>query len=208
MKKIFIVFVSLIIIAGGLSAQESATIINIGSFNPKATDSGFIFGVGQSRIFDERVELGFSIDFFSNKYTDQKTVDTVTTGGGTTYTTEQMLLETNTIFVPILANLTVKMPVEFPIIPYIGVGIGYSLLWDTYSNYELDIKDTKFFSGFGWRLAAGGLYPLGSRSALTCEVMYNGGKPSRSEDAEFGLPTWQEVDMSGLGFRLGIKLFR
>lgn len=207
MKKNFIVFVSLIIIAGGLSAQESATIINIGSFNPKATDSGFIFGVGQSRIFDERVELGFSIDLFSNKYTDETSVpDTLISGTQTN--TKQVSLETNTIYIPLLANLTVKMPVEFPIIPYIGVGIGYSMLWDTYKNYEDDIKDTKFFSGFGWRLAAGGLYPLGSRSAITGEVFFNGGKPSRSEDVEEGLPTWQEVDMSGLGFRLGIKLFR
>ena len=208
MKKISIVLSFIMLVSICAFAQETATIINIGSFNPKATDSGFMLGIGQSRIFDERVEFGMSIDFFSNKYTDEKTVGEDPLPGGTIQTTKQVSLETSTLYIPLMANLTVKMPIEFPIIPFVGVSLGYGMVWDKYTNYEDDVEDTKFFGGMGWRLSAGGLYPLGSRSAITGELYLNGGKPSRSEEIEDGLPTWQEVDMSGLGFRFGIKLYR
>ena len=209
MRKITVLSILLIFTAAVSSvfAQGTSTSIQLGWFSPQATETGFIIGLGQSKVFDEKVELGISLDFFNNKYTDEKTVAVDTTGTGTNINTRQASLETNTMMFPLMANLTIKIPVVFPLEPYISGSLGYVLLWDNYKNYEDNVEETKFFSGFAWRASAGLAYQLGSRSDITAEVMYIGAKPSRSEGEENGLPTWTEVDMSGLAFRLGVRLY-
>jgi hypothetical protein len=203
----FLLVSGMTLIAGPTFALGNTTTIQLGWLNPDATDTGFIIGIGQSRVFDEMVELGVSVDYFSNRHTDEETVSDSSTGGPTNLTTKQVNLETNTIMVPLMANLTIKLPVTSPIKPYIAGSIGYVMLWDKYKNHEEGIDQTKFFSGLGWRVAVGGMYQLGSMSDLTAELFYNGAKPSRDAEDALGLPTFTEVNMSGIGFRFGIKVY-
>ena len=80
------------------------------------------------------------------------------------------------------------------------------MAWDSFNNYVTKDKETQFFSGFGYRLMVGGLYPLGSRSAFLAEIFLNGAEPSHKADSELGLPTRTKIDMSGMGFRIGFRL--
>jgi len=197
----FILIFLITLIAGSAFAVGNSTSIQLGWLNPEATETGFIIGLTQSRVVDEMVELGVSIDYFSNKHTELFD----TSGTEVSF----IKLQTNTIMIPLMLNLTIKLPVTSPIKPYLGGSVGYVLLWDKYKNYETDpkIDETKFYGGFGWRVAAGGMYQLGAMSDLTAEVFYNGAKPSRDEGEISGFPAFTEVDMSGVGFRFGVKVY-
>ncbi len=190
--------------AGG---RENVTNIQAGWLNPDAMDSGFIIKAGWGREIDEMVELGLSLDFFNRRKSGEEVIRGEDSTGARIDTVVQNY-KTSSFMFPLMANLTIKVPVEYPIFPYFDAGLGYVFLWNSYDNYFTGEGDTKFYSSFCWRIAAGGFYQLGSNSALTAELFYFGGKPSHSEeDSGRGLPTRTEVNMSGLGFRMGIKLF-
>ena len=60
--------------------------------------------------------------------------------------------------------------------------------------------------GFGWMARAGVEYALGSRSSITLEGFYNGCKVKSDRKKIAGIPSWQEVDLSGFGFKAGLRL--
>ena len=191
--------------AGAVYAQYNMSYFQVGSFNPKATDSGLILGFGTAKMVDERVELGISLDMFTKQRIDEERIsweDTVTNVVIDTVITN---FKSTVYMFPIMAYACVNFPVEFPIIPYVSGSIGYTLLWNSYDNYVTSAGETNFYGGFGYILAAGGMYPLGSKSAFIAEIFYNSNKPSHSEKTEIGLPTRTEVDMSGLGIAIGLK---
>ncbi|NQS98449.1 MAG: hypothetical protein HQ591_08350 [candidate division Zixibacteria bacterium] len=207
MRKGFalIVVVMFLFSAGAVYAQNSLSYIQIGSFNPKAADSGLIIGFGTAKMVDERVELGISLDIFTKQRTDEERIsweDPVTNVVIDTVITN---FESTIYMFPIMAYACVNFPVEFPITPYVSGSIGYTLLWNSYDNYVSGAGETNYYGGFGYRFAVGGMYPLGSKSAFIAELFYNSSKPSHSEETAIGLPTRTEVDMSGLGICLGLK---
>ena len=54
---------------------------------------------------------------------------------------------------------------------------------------------------------AGIEYNIGSRSSVLIEALYNIGKAKRNvNETVAGLPVWDEVDLTGLGFRAGLRL--
>ena len=207
-KKIIIALVILTFVMSGSAFAQKLTYIQVGTFKPKATDSGLILGLGTAKEFDERVELGLTIDLFIKEYTDEQEFYQEDTLDPNAPPIPQVTTnyESTVTMIPLMGNVIVKFPIEFPIIPYAGGAIGYTLVWYKFNNYDADIKDTQFFSGFSYRLMAGGLYPLGSRSAFLAEIFINGSKPSHKEDADAGKPVRSEIDMSGLGFRIGFRL--
>lgn len=207
-SSICITAAAVLIFTAGANGQVSVTNLQVGMLNPKAVDSGLLLKAGLGKEFDEMVELGISLDFYIKSKTDKEYIGGGEGTSGAQIDTVVENFKTSSYMFPVTANITIKVPVEFPVFPYVDAGLGYVLLWNSYDNYFTGEGDTKFYGGMCWRIAAGGFYPLGSKSALTAELFYFGGKPSHSEgESERGLPTRTEVNMSGLGFRLGIKLF-
>jgi hypothetical protein len=80
------------------------------------------------------------------------------------------------------------------------------LLFDKYSNYRTGEKDSPKFSGFGWMARAGIEYKLGSRSSIIGEGFYNSCKAKGDRKKISGMPSWQEVDLSGFGFKVGVRV--
>ena len=208
MKKrlcLFVIVISLLL-AGSIYAQK-VTYIQVGSYKPEATDGGLIISLGSAKEFDERVELGISLDLFMKEYTDNIEYIEEPMGPGLPPTTIIVTnAESRVTMVPLTAGALVKFPIEFPIIPYVGGSIGYTFLWYGFDNYQTDESEHQFFGGFTYRVQAGGMYPLGSKSAFLFELLYNNSKPSHKEETEAGLPTRNELDMSGLGIRVGFRL--
>ena len=191
--------------AGAVYAQNSLSYIQVGSFNPKAADSGLMIGLGTAKMVDERVELGVSLDLFISERLDETDSTYYDTAYGADVTQKLTLFKSNLIMIPLMAYVNIKMPVEFPVVPYLSGSIGYDFVWNKFDDYQLNKDGTKFYGGFGWKIAIGGMYPLGSRSAFNAEIFYHGGKPTRNEDSIGNLPIRSEVDMSGLGVVVGLK---
>ena len=115
-------------------------------------------------------------------------------------------LEYNTTLVPLSLNLDIRFPFEPPVVWYVGASISYQLLFNSENNFEDDIKENRFYSGFGWMARAGIEYAIGRRSAVIMEVFYNNCRVSSDAEKKTGLPVWNEVSMSGFGIRGGIRL--
>ena len=72
-RKLTIALIVMTFVLAGSAFAQKLTYIQVGTFNPKATDSGLILGFGTAKEFDERVELGVTIDFFRKNYSDEET---------------------------------------------------------------------------------------------------------------------------------------
>jgi outer membrane protein W len=183
------------------------TQFRFGTLNPKDAQSGLILGVRTGRDFDNMIMVGLSADLFWKTYTEESEIADSVSSGGVTVTTVQRDVEYKTLLLPLMFTADVKIPVQnSPVRPYLGGGIGYQLLFNKEENFEDDISESRFYSGFGYMFELGAEYVMSPHTAIYLEGFYNGCKAKRSEDSAAGLPTWEEVDMSGLGFRIGLSL--
>lgn len=207
MRKTCLMIVLGMLILHPALATERATYLNIGYLEPSATDGGLLFGVNTVKDIDERVELGLSLDYFGKTRTDDETVryrDPNTNTIGERVVTN---FESRVHMIPALMNIGIRFFNDTPFVPMIHAGVGYSLLWNSYDNYDTGEGETNFYHGFAWRAGAGMLYLIGSESALSLEVFYFGAKPSRKEDdSASGLPVRTRLDMSGIVVRVGFRI--
>ncbi|MDD3052304.1 MAG: outer membrane beta-barrel protein [Candidatus Cloacimonetes bacterium] len=192
--------------------------VRFGFMNPDGAKSGVIGGFSYGRIFDESVSLDFGLDYFYKGYTDDKKISVNDTQADNEIITYSRSADIKTIYVPVMANLNVKLPLDRQIKPFFKAGLGWGFLWeDVYIAAEEDdpntqdnekhdeIDDVKFYNGFNWLVGAGVKYRLARKSFLMGEFFYNGGKMTRNRDkTEYGI-TWDEIDMSGIGLRIGIE---
>ena len=108
---------------------------------------------------------------------------------------------------PIMFKLTFdkKLSQASPFMIRGSAGLGYQFLWNKEENYLEDKKDTRFYHGFAYQVSAGAGIEMSSSAILFAEAFYHGGKVKRNKTDTAGLPTWSEVDMSGVGIRIGIN---
>ena len=177
-----------------------------GYFNPKGTEAGFILGTSFGFFFDERVDLSLGIDYFHKNYTKETTVADTSWVSGIDERTVVRELEYNTTILPISASVNVRFPFQYNTSWYVGVGIAYQFLFNSENNFRENIEEKRTYKSFGWLARAGIEYNIGSRSSIFLEALYNNCRVKRNEDVKEGLPVWNEVDISGLGFRTGLRL--
>lgn len=189
-------------------SQSTVTTIRFGQLNPKDAKSGLMLGLNYGTVVDERVDAGISADLFWKNYTKETLIDANTSEGSVTESTYMREIDFKTILLPIMANVNVRIPLEeySPFFFVFGGGIGWEFLFNQEKNYIEDKEDKRFYSGFGYMLNAGILYQIGSRSSILAELGYNGSKVSRDKDTVAGLPVWNEVNVSGFMFRVGLRL--
>ncbi len=208
--KLTVLLIVVILGSVALTAHAQAkpfTQFRFGTLNPKDAQSGLILGVRSGRDFDNMVTVGFSADLFWKTYTEESEIADSVTSGGVTVTTVSRDVEYKTLLLPLMFTADIKIPLEnSPIRPYFGGGIGYQLLFNKEENFEDDVSDSRLYGGFGWMFELGAEYAMSPHTAFYFEGFYNGCKVKRNSDSATGLPTWEEVDVSGLGFRVGLSL--
>ncbi|MBN2088646.1 hypothetical protein JW964_03490 [candidate division KSB1 bacterium] len=210
---IAIIFVTcLIFIFTTVTAEArslTASTIKIGTLNPKDAKSGFILGFNHGMVIDERVDVGFSADLFRKTYKKDVQIASQEYAQGINEKTYQREMEFTTMVIPLMATIDLKMPLSnyrpSPFL-YIHGGLGWEMMFNSEKNYVDNTKESRFYSGFGYMVGAGLLYELGSRSAIIAELGYNGCRVSRDQKKVEGLPVWDEVNISGLMLRIGIRL--
>ncbi|MFZ5516973.1 MAG: hypothetical protein ACOY90_10070 [Candidatus Zhuqueibacterota bacterium] len=211
-KSLSIVLLVVLIIAcvGAEMAYSQAlttTILKAGYFNPKGSKDGFIFGAGYSWIVDESVDIGIAIDYFRKNYTEETQIAQSVSEGGTVENQIRTNAEFTTNILPIYGVLNVKFPAGTYLDYFVSGGLGYEMLFSKEQTFgENAFSSSRYYSGFKWLLAAGIMYQVGSRSSFLAEVYYDGTKVSRDKKDEVGAPIRYEVDLSGIGFRVGVRM--
>jgi hypothetical protein len=195
----------LLLTVSNSQAQVRISGVRLGYMNPKGSKAGMILGLDLTGQIDESLELGATINAFRKSYQQTTEVAKVVNASGLVETTVQKNLEFTTFFLPLMAEAIVHLGRD-DFHWFVNGGLGYEMLWNNENNFELGRKDRRFYSGFAWLAGGGFQFRLGSRSALIGEVFYHNAEVKRNEtkNAE-GLPVWSQVDLSGLGFRGGLR---
>jgi len=190
-----------------LGQSFSATTIKAGYFNPKGSKAGFIFGGSYSWIVDEAVDVGIAVDYFRKNYTDETEIAKTVTDGKIVEKEIVTNAEFTTNILPIYGLVNAKFPAGYSMDYFISGGLGYEMLFSSEQIFGDNAKKTsRFYDGFKWILSAGIVYRTGTRSSFIAEAFYDGTKVSRDKKNEAGTPTRYEVDLSGFGIRVGIRM--
>lgn len=211
MNKLIIIF--LLLFTSISFSQLNSASIKLGYFNPTATNGGFIIGYEGGKIIDERLNFGWSIDWFHSNYVDKRLASEFNQiypiGIGET---NELRAKTNLHEFPILLNFRG----EFPIAPltrfYATGGVGLEFLLINYRNFQRpDDDELKAAFDFSWRIGAGILYRIGSRSEVFSQLDYHSSEPSweyEVKDNTFGKKIFERsFDMSGVMMRAGLRFF-
>jgi hypothetical protein len=205
---LFVVVISALSFASEVVLARNGSVLSFsaGYMNPKDTKGGLIAGAGMGVALDESVDLGLAIDFFHKNYTQESEVSQVNQQGmsSSLYVTE---VEYTRTILPVMLTVNVKIPTSRYFGYFIRGGLGYQFLFSKEKNYEENIEDSRNFSGLGWKFATGVFYHIGSRSTLVANALYNSCEVNRDVDESHeGLPVKERVDLSGLGFRVGVSV--
>lgn len=206
MKKFTAIALGIFTMITLTQAQSKYTEFKVGILGPKAAESGFFGGIQVGRAVDQNVGIGIQFDVYKKTYEKEETINDGVENG-LPVNTKQTLLEQSTWMFPLFFNFQYLGPITRGIDFKVTAGLGYEFLYTKYTNYDENKDKSYFYHGFAWHVDAGASYHLGRASDLFGEVTYHAGKPSRSEDNVNGFPTRTEVDMSGLGFRIGLRIY-
>ncbi len=209
-KTLLLIFIIAIFI--NLSAVSKTMNLRAGFLVPNDAKTGFIGGLCYGTKFDESISLYFSSDYFYKNYSKIKKIGFHTSSGGNNVSEMQKSADITNYYLPMMGNLQVNFPLRNEVKLYGSVGLGYGLLWEKVfvaANQEEDtgkIDDVKFYSGFNWNISAGVKTELGRNSSIYGETFYNGGVMKRNLKADDYGVTWDQIDMSGIGMRIGVEL--
>ena len=199
--------------------QAHAGAIKIGVENPSVTDAGIILGYQWERNIDENFDIGWEIDWFHKSFTDQKLVDEFdnfnSNNGGIYGTTNELRANTTLHNFPAQFTMTANFPVDrrSNLRLFGRAGLGLDFLFISYRDYADPSKDnTKGAVDFSWRIGAGIIYPLGSRSEFIVEANYHSSQPSwqyevNDQNLHKTRVFERTYDMSGLMLRAGVRFF-
>ena len=206
MKKIWMIAI-LFIFCTVLVAQNKSTELHVGLLIPKGAKTGFIGGLNLGKSIDENISWGIEIDCYTKSYTKETTIaDSIQ--GNAVVSTRLTEIENSILMLPVYFKLIFNTQVNPKYLLRLSGGVGYEVLWNKMNNYILKDRETRFYSGFTWQLGLGISTQLSRATDAFLDIIYHNGTPSRSEDnPEVGLPVKQEISMSGVIFRVGIRIY-
>ena len=208
MKKIIFLFIIILTLTQTSSAQLPYTEIKFGYFRPKDTTDGYLFGVHLGRMIDESLSWGIEINYFRKTYQELTKVPDPNPPQQAEPEIVTKQLEFVTQILPIWGKLNYEHPIALrsPFFLRASAGIGWEFVWNREDNYGDHISDTRFYNGFGWQLASGIGMEISSKAVLFLDAFYNSAKVKRGSDNIGGLPTWEELDISGIGLKVGVSI--
>jgi len=207
MRNILTVLI-IVLISAGAFAQGGFTDLKVGLLMPSDAETGFIGSLGMGKMVDEKIGAGFEISYYGKTFTKEtKVADDPGTSGTTGSSTYATQIENSTTMIPIMFNIILLAQTGPNFDLRFTGGVGYELLWVNENNYQQNVEETRFYSGFAYELGAGASIPMSRNSDIFAEALYHGGSPSKDKGTEVGLPVREEVDMFGFMFRLGIRLY-
>ncbi len=188
------------------TAQFRISALKIGYLNPKDAQPGLLLSSDFTLPIDETTEIGFSTNLFYRNYKKLSTVAAPGYSAGISERTLQQELEYTTLSIPIYAIVNILIPTNRYFGYQLHGGLGYEFLFNKENNYVDQVSERRFYKGLSWLVSAGFHYQIGSRSAVVGELLYHSAHVSRNRSTTpEGLPIWSEVNLSGFGFRFGLR---
>lgn len=208
MKSLSGIFIFIFLLTGTSFSQNKMTEFNAGFLVPNDAETGFFGGINFGRMVDERIGVSLGIHVYHSSYTKESKVGVDNGSGQIVISQTATELDQSATLIPLLFQLHYTGPITQKLDLKITAGLGYEFLWNSVTNFKENKDRTDFFDGFGWMVSGGISIPISSASDFYGEILYHGGKPSSNEGkTEEGLPLRTEVDMSGLGVRIGLRLY-
>ncbi len=206
-RKHWIVFaVCLFLVPTSVMSQFRMSALKIGYLNPKDAQPGLFLSSDFTFPIDETTELGISTNLYYRNYKKLSTVAAPGYSAGINETTQQKELEYTTLSIPVYAIVNFVIPTSRYFGYQIHGGLGYEFLFNKENNYVEQKSERRFYRGLSWLVSAGFHYQIGSRSAITGEILYHSANVTRNRtETPEGLPIWNEVNLSGFGFRFGLR---
>ena len=195
------------VFAGSVFSQGKMTEFNAGLLAPKDAKSGFYGGVNFGRMVDENIGVSLGVHVYYSSYTKEEKVG-ASKDGQIVISDKATELDQSATLIPLFFQLHYTGPITQSMDLKVTAGVGYEFLWNSVTNFDEGKDATDFFSGFGWNVGAGISLPISCASDFYGEVFYHGGAPSREAGkTKEGLPVRSEIDMGGLGVRIGLRLY-
>jgi hypothetical protein len=207
MKKIIVLSFCLFLFT--ILGANSLNMFRVGFLAPKDTSTGTILGYCFGSNYDNTVLVYGSGDLFYRRYSKGKKISYADNAGNPAQTVLKTT-DISTYYIPLQINGQVYIPTNDNLKLYFGGGIGLGLLWEDVfvaaDSYHNTINETKYFDGLNWSLCGGVRYPLSRHTALIGELFYNAGKMKRNmQVTPIGI-TWDEINMNGIGMRIGLEV--
>ena len=108
--------------------------------------------------------------------------------------------------VPAMAFLQLKLFDKFPIVPYGGVAAGYEWLILDANDYRNGTSENLTYGNVAWQAWAGAGLRLSPDLRLDGELYYNGGALQRDVVDQNGVTWHEQVDVNGIGARVGLDI--
>ncbi len=206
--RLFKLITILGIMTGSLFAQNRMTEFSVGLLGPKDAQGGFYGGINFGRMVDENIGVSVGVHVYRSSYTKKSQIGEDNGSGQIVISTQQYELDQSATLIPLFFQLHYVGQITRSLDLRVTAGVGYELLWNSIQNYVTSQDATQFFSSFGWNVGAGLSIPISRAADFYGEAFYHGGTPSRDAGkTEAGLPVSSMVDMSGIGARIGVRLY-
>jgi hypothetical protein len=189
------------------SAQSMKfTEFRFGTFNPVGTKAGFYGTVSTGKMFDANLGYNVEVGYFGKRYTGRTKIGNVGTNNSSGYTYREDFT-TSTTMIPIILKFNYVSELNSKLLYKWDIGLGYAFFWDSYENPTDNIVDeTRFFSGFLFQAGADIGLQISAKGSIYAGLFYNNSTVTGNNDVKAGLPVYDEIDLSGLGLRLTIRL--
>lgn len=209
MKKILTIFAMLLVYTSVSMASAPFSEFKIGYQDPADAKAGYIFGLNIGRMIDESLSWSFEFNYFQKTYRKVTNVADIELPSGITPSQKELELQYKTYIIPLFLKLNLENQLGYkgPFFLRASGGLGWEMVWNSEDNYLTRIHSTRFYNGFGWEANLGVGIQISSSANLFVDGVYNGSKVKRNakSNAE-GLPTWEELDLSGFGIRIGVSI--
>lgn len=180
--------------------------IHGGALEPDGTpEMQYLGGIKIAAMPDPRVHIGVMVDWAHRGSTATEIVTSSTGPNGEDIRTQRELAEASTDLVPVLGFVQFTGAGRLPIIPYIGAGGGWQTLWLSAEDFTTGSEFDATYGGWAWQAWAGLAIPFGRNVRLNGEVFRTGGTVGRDIEDVTGPDLREELDVDGVGMRVGLQ---
>lgn len=197
-----------------IKPQFDVGAVKLGTFNPSATDAGFIIGYEGGWHIDDNFLFGWSADWFHRNYVDRKLVAQYNDFFGPIQSElNELRARTNLHSIPLMITVNANQLIAPRTRAFFTGSAGMEVLLIFYRNYQ-NPQDDEFKGAFdfSWRLGGGIAYELGRRSDAFVELTYHNSKPSYEYEVRDNSSGKTRIfersfDMNGIMMRVGFRFF-
>ena len=213
-NKCFVV-VSLVLVFIGTTFAQSyrmdhhQLVLRTGYTGFADVGSGWTWNVGLINNLDEQVKIGLETDIFYKGDVERSLLGESSYQNGVYENTVEIQDEKHRLILPLYGSISINLgkirnqPFEF----VVGGGAGYQLLFTSHIDYlNNDQIDREVYGGWLWYFKGGARYRISRTTNFISELFYKRSIVSQASDIDTGLPTQDQVDLSGPGIKFGLAI--